>query len=163
MMADKFSGGSAYVTQTLSGCMLWVNWNLVIVTLMVYTLLSIFHYLYRRKFIAITEKSQKIEHENLWDLLFFATLGIIAALIVPIAGVLLAYSFLMIPAAIAALFTKRWGKGLKIGWIVGLIASFSGLLASYFFRLPYGPTLVLALGIFFIGALIMRALIPEKT
>ncbi len=163
MVADKFSGGSAYVTQTLSGCMLWVNWNLVIVTLMVYTLLSIFHYLYRKKFIAITEKSQKVEHENLWDLLFFATLGIIAALIVPIAGVLLAYSFLMIPAAIAALFTKRWGKGLKIGWVVGLVASFSGLLASYFFRLPYGPTLVLALGIFFIGALIMRALIPEKT
>ena len=162
MVADKFSGGSAYVTQTLSGCMLWVNWNLVIVTVLVYLVLSIFHYIYRKKFIAITDKSREVKHENLWDLLFFATLGIIAALIVPIAGVLLAYSFLMIPAAIAALFTKKWGEGLKIGWIVGLIASFSGVLASYFFRLPYGPTLVLTLGIFFLGALIVRALIPEK-
>ena len=44
-------------------------------------------------------------------------------LIVPIAGVLLAYAFLMIPAAIATLFTKDWGRGLKLGWGIGFIAS----------------------------------------
>ena len=161
MVADKISGGMAYVTQTLTGTMLWVSWPLVWVTVIVYVVLSIFHYKFRHKFIAITESNNKIKNENSWDLLFFISLGIITVLIVPIAGVLLAYGFLMIPAAIATLFTKKWGKGLKIGWIVGFGASIIGLLSSYFFNLPYGPTLVLALGVFFIGALVLRLIIKK--
>jgi ABC-type Mn2+/Zn2+ transport system permease subunit len=69
----------------------------------------------------------------------------------------------MIPAATAALFTKEWGKGLRIGWIVGFIASMVGLFSSYFFNLPYGPSLVLALGAFFLGALVLRILLPERS
>jgi zinc/manganese transport system permease protein len=162
MVADKFSGGAAYVTQTLSGCMLWVSWPLVLVTIIAYFFLSVFHYKYREKFKAITENSGKIPNEHFWDLLFFISLGIITVLIVPIAGVLLAYAFLMIPAAIALLFTKDWAKALKIGWIVGFAASMLGLLSSYFFGFSYGPSMVLALGLFFTGALLIRAVFPGK-
>ena len=162
MVADKFSGGAAYVTQTLSGCMLWVNWPLVWVTVFAYIIIALFHYIYRAKFISITEGSKTVENENFWDLLFFITLGIITVLIVPIAGVLLAYGFLMIPASIALLFTKDWVKGLRIGWIVGYAASLVGLLSSYFFRLSYGPSLVLALGLFFLIALFVRAFSKRK-
>ncbi|OVE79926.1 hypothetical protein BVY01_01260 [bacterium I07] len=163
MVADKISGGAAYVTQTLAGVMLWVNWPLVWITVFIYVLLSIFHYKYRAKFIQITENPGMLKDENNWDLLFFISLGIITVLIVPIAGVLLAYGFLMIPAAIASLFTKEWGRGLKIGWIVGFIASISGLLSSYFFHLPYGPTLVLALGLFFMMAIGLRLVIKKDS
>ena len=159
MVADKFSGGAAYVTQTLAGTMLWVSWPLVFVTVVVYVILSVFHYRFRDKFIAITEGSSGLQNENGWDLLFFISLGMITVLIVPIAGVLLAYGFLMIPAAIATLFTKDWGLALKIGWGVGFVASMAGLFSSYFFNLPYGPTLVLSLGLFFIGALVYKAYI----
>jgi len=162
MVADKFAGGAAYVTQTLSGCMLWVSWPLVLVTIIVYLFLSAFHLKYREKFIAITENSGKIDNENFWDLLFFISLGIITVLIVPIAGVLLAYAFLMIPASIALLFTKDWGRALKIGWIVGFAASLLGLFSSYFFGFSYGPSMVLSLGLFFTGAILIRALLPGK-
>ena len=162
MVADKISGGMAYVTQTLAGVMLWVNWPLVLVTVVVYIILSIFHYSFREKFISITESNRSLPNENFWDLLFFISLGIITVLIVPIAGVLLAYGFLMIPAAIASMFTKEWGKALRIGWSVGFIASMTGLFSSYSFDLPYGPTLVLALGVFFAGALILRCIIPQR-
>jgi len=158
MVADKFAGGAAYVTQTLSGCMLWVSWPLVIVTIVAYAFLSIFHFKYRKKYQAITEKPGTVKNENFWDLLFFISLGIITVLIVPIAGVLLAYAFLMIPAAIALLFTKDWGMALRIGWLIGFTASLSGLLSSYFFGFSYGPSMVLSLGIFFIGAIFIRAL-----
>jgi len=162
MVADKMSGGAAYVTQTLSGTMLWVNWPLVWITVVVYVLLSFFHYKVRNRMIALTEHSCHSNEENFWDFLFFISLGIITVLIVPIAGVLLAYGFLMIPAATAALFTKEWGKGLKIGWSVGFGASLVGLFSSYFFKLPYGPTLVLALGLFFIIGLIIRLINPDR-
>ena len=157
MVADKFSGGAAYVTQTLAGTMLWVNWALVGVTTAAYALLALFHFKYRRTFIAMTEQGPgAVANENHWDLAFFVSLGVITVLIVPIAGVLLAYGFLMIPAAIATLFTKDWGKALKLGWGVGIGASLSGLFASYFLNLPYGPTLVLALGLAFLVALGIR-------
>ena len=94
--------------------------------------------------------------------MFFITQGIITVLIVPIAGVLLAYSFLMIPAAIGVLFTRGWSDGLIIGWTTGLVASVVGLVFSYFFSLPYGPSLVLSLGVFFFGALILRIIISDK-
>ena len=162
MVADKISGGLAYVTQTLSGVMLWVSWPLVIVTAVVYVALSVFHYFFRDRFMAITECGGMSPNENFWDLLFFVSLGIITVLIVPIAGVLLAYGFLMIPAAIATLFTKDWGRALKIGWSVGFVSSFSGLVLSYLFDLPYGPTLVLALGVFFLGALVLRCILPGE-
>lgn len=162
MVADKMSGGASYVTQTLSGVMLWTNWDLVLVTTVAYAGLSAFHWIYHEKFIAITETPCGSKSENFWDLLFFISLGIITVLIVPIAGVLLAYGFLMIPAATAALFTKEWGKGLRIGWSVGFAASLAGLFSSYFFRLPYGPTLVLALGLLFVIGLIIRTIKPDK-
>jgi len=162
LVADKFTGGMAYVSQTLSGTMLWVNWDLVLVTALVYILLAFFHYKFRYKFYSLTENPGSMKNENFWDLLFFISLGIITVLIVPVAGVLLAYAFLMIPAAIATLFTKRWGKALVIGWSVGLVASLTGLLSSYYFNLPYGPSLVLSLGFFFIAAVTIKMLSPVK-
>lgn len=156
MVADKFSGGSAYVTQTLAGCMLWVNWPLVIVTVVVYIGLAVFHFIFRRQMIAVTENPGASDRENFWDLLFFISLGIITVLIVPIAGVLLAYGFLMIPAATAALFTRGWRDGLFIGWGIGFGASLAGMFLSYFLKLSYGPTIVLALGLCFTVGLLIK-------
>jgi len=162
LAADKMSGGAAYVTQTLSGCMLWINWPLVWITAICYILLGLFHFRFRRRFISITE-GIVTTNENRWDLLFFITQGIITVLIVPIAGVLLAYSFLMIPAAIALLFTHDWKLSLIIGWTTGFLASMLGLFSSYCFNLPYGPSIVLALGAFFFGAIIIRLILPATT
>ena len=162
MVADKLPGGSSYITKTLSGSMLWVSGPLVGITAVVYLLLLVFHYKFRGKFIALAEKSGQLEKERLWDFLFFATQGVITVLIVPIAGVLLAYAFLMIPAAIATIFTKRWLRGLALGWAIGFLACVLGLCSSFSFDLPYGPTLVLFLGAFFMGTLVVRGLLMRR-
>jgi len=162
LLADKLRGGEAYVTKTLAGSMLWVTWRLVIVTVVVYIVILLFHYIFRDKFITLAENPQKLKNEKLWDSLFFTTQGIITVLIVPIAGVLLAYAFLMIPAATAAMFTKKWAKAVLIGWSVGFVACVLGLGSSYFFNFPYGPTLVLFLGLFFVCALVLRCLLSRR-
>jgi ABC-type Mn2+/Zn2+ transport system permease subunit len=63
----------------------------------------------------------------------------------------------MIPAAIAAMFSDRWIRATILGWAVGLIACLAGLVASFYLNLPYGPTLVLFLGLFFVVAVVLRA------
>lgn len=162
LVGDKLAGGSTHVAKTLSGSMLWVTWPLVGVTALVYAALIAFHWKFRRHFIALTETSEAVRKPTQWDFLFFATQGVITVLIVPIAGVLLAYAFLMIPAAIAALFTRDWARALALGWVAGFVACVVGLCASYQFDLPYGPSLVLALGAVFLCAVLARAAVPRR-
>ena len=160
LWTDKMPGGQAYVEKTLSGYMLWVSWPLVRVTIITYIALIVFHIVLRKRFISLAEAPGRVPNERLWDFLFFTTQGIITVLIVPIAGVLLAYSFLMIPAAIATIFTRRWGRAVFLGWSLGFLACLLGLGSSYRWNWPYGPTLVLFLGLFFLAALIVKAFLP---
>ena len=162
LLTDKLPDAEAYVTATLSGSLLWVSWPLVTVTAVVYTLLLIFHYIFRDTFIRLAENPKSIKNEKLWDFIFFTTQGIITVLIVPIAGVLLAYAFLMIPAATAAIFTRKWAKAVLIGWSVGFVACVLGISSSYLWNFPYGPTLVLFLGLFFVCAMILQCLLSRR-
>jgi zinc/manganese transport system permease protein len=156
LLGDKLSGGGAYVTKTLAGSMLWASWKLVGITVAAYAVLIAFHYRFRERFIRLSESPRGMKRQRLWDFLFFATQGVITVLIVPIAGVLLAYSFLMIPAAMAAMFSRGWIRATVIGWVFGLVACIAGLAASYRWNLPYGPTLVLSLGLLFLAAVVVR-------
>lgn len=162
MLTDKLPGGDVHLQKTLSGYMEWVSWPLVLVTILVYIALLLFHVAMRHKFIALAEGRLAPRAERLWDFLFFLTEGIITVLIVPVAGVLLAYAFIMIPAAIAAMFTQRWAGGVCLGWGIGFIACVIGLGSSYLFSFPYGPSLVLSLGVFFLGAVIVRGGLGRK-
>ena len=60
--------------------------------------------------------------------------------------------------AIAAMFSEGWTGAVVIGWAIGLVACLIGLLASFFLNLPYGPTLVLSMGLFFLGAILARSI-----
>ena len=156
LLGDKLTGGGVHLTKALTGSMLWVTWPLVATTFAVYAVLIAFHYAFRRRFLALVQEDGHAPRSKLWDFLFFATQGIITVLIVPIAGVLLAYALLMIPAATAAMFRRDWGPALLLGWSVGLLSCLTGLAGSYYFDWPYGPSLILCLGAAFVGAAFIR-------
>jgi len=162
LLGDKLTGGDEQIKSTLTGMMEWVSWPLVVVTTLVYAALIVFHWLFRRRFTRLTDEPGAERSPRLWDFLFFATQGVITVLIVPVAGVLLAYAFLMIPAAVALLFTRHWAKALALGWGAGFVACLLGLSSSYCLNWPYGPTIVLALGLVFICAVFLRVFLPAR-
>jgi len=162
MWTDKLPGGDVYLEKSLSGYMEWASWPLVMLTTIIYIGLGLFHYRFRREFIALTESPQILRSQRLWDFLFFTTEGVITTITVPVTGVLLDYAFLMIPAAIATMFTPSWGPAMILGWSIGLVACCLGLGSSFVFGLSYGPSLVLSLGVFFTAALILRSLRNKK-
>lgn len=162
LLADKLPTGDADLKNTLVGSMSWVSWKLVGVTAGAYLALLVFHYIFRKRMIHITESGENVPWRVLWDFLFFLSQGIITILIVPVAGVLLAYGFLMIPAAIGVIFTRGWRTGLLIGWTSGMAACLLGLFFSYRSDSPYGPSLLLSMGIFFMIALVARACFSGK-
>ena len=77
---------------------------------------------------------------------------------VPIAGVLLVFSFLVVPAAVAFQFTRRYGPLALISWLAGAVASASGLLMSFHYDLPTGPIVVCMFGLLLVVAFGVRRL-----
>jgi zinc/manganese transport system permease protein len=159
LLVDKMPEGGTYFSKTLVGSMLWVSWPLVGTTIAVYVFLALLHYVFRRHILQLTENPGALPRRAWWDFLFFLTQGIITILIVPVAGVLLAYGFLMIPAAIGTLSSRRWASALFLGWLAGLAACVLGIVYSYRTDSPYGPSLLLSMGLFFLAALLARSLV----
>ena len=155
LLADKLHEGGSSFSATLVGSMLWISWPLVWVTMGVYVGLIVLHILCRRQILRLTEDNGAWPRRAAWDFMFFVTQGIITILIVPVAGVLLAYGFLMIPAAIGSMFSRRWIPALLIGWGAGFVACVLGIVGSYKTDSPYGPSLMLSMGLFFVLALVV--------
>ena len=162
LLADKMHAGGSSFSATMVGSMLWVSWPLVWVTMGVYAGLGLLHIFCRRPILRLTEDSKAWPRRAAWNFLFFVTQGIITILIVPVAGVLLAYGFLMIPAAIGAMFSRRWIPALLIGWGAGSVACVLGVIGSYKTDSPYGPTLLLVMGLFFVLALVISTLLTRR-
>ena len=158
ILTDQMDAGDAMLHCVLQGNMAWVSWSLVIITALVYVLLLAVHFAFRRDFVALVERPERVRRPVLWDFFFFLTQGVITVLIVPVAGVFLAYVFLMLPAAVAVMFVGGWGRALAFGWLVGFAGCAIGLTASYHTGWPYGPSLVLSMGLFFVAALVLRSL-----
>ncbi len=162
MLTDRMDAGAMYFNSVLEGNVDWVSWPLIGITGGVYLALLLFHCLFRKRFIALVEQPSGMKRTWWWDFLFFGTQGVITVLIVPVAGVFLAYVFLMLPAASALMFTYNWMKALALGWGIGFVACCSGLTLSYNTNWPYSPTLVLSMGAFFLAAIVIRIAMKRK-
>ena len=162
LLADKLREGGVSFGATMVGSMLWVSWPLVWVTIAVYAALCLLHVACRKPILRLVQAPEGWPRRAAWDFLFFVTQGIITVLIVPVAGVLLAYGFLMIPAAIGAMFSRRWIPALLIGWGSGFAACALGVVGSHRTDSPYGPTLLLSMGAFFLVALVASTLAGRR-
>src|SRR5678815_610715 len=82
-----------------------------------------------------------------WEFVFYATFGAVVTSSVAIAGVLLVFSFLIIPAAIGVMFGPTLARQLAIGWSAGTVTSGIGLAASFMLDLPTGAAMVCTFGV----------------
>ena len=160
MVAAKSSAhGAEHIHTMLAGRILWVKWETVAKTAAIYAGIGVFHVLWLKKFMAISEDPARAIEKGmwvrLWDFLFYLSFGLVITSSVRIAGVLLVFAFLIIPAATAVLFAKRLWVRVMIGWALGTLVSFAAMICSYRNDFPTGPTVVSFLG----GALVAAAVI----
>jgi len=122
-----------------------------VVHAILYGAIGAFHYLFRKKFLAISMNHQKAEDSGLnvkfWDFLFYASFGFVVTSSVSIAGVLLVFSYLIVPALAGVTLGGSVVSRLLIGWAFGTIVSVLGMVASAAFDLPTGATVVCAFGL----------------
>ncbi len=159
LVADRAPEGAEHIKETLAGTILWVTWPTIGKTALIYAGIGLLHIVFRKRFFQISFRPEEAYGENrrvrLWDFLFYLTFAFVITSSVAIAGVLLVFSFLVIPAVIANLFARRIGPRLAIGWSVGIAACLLGLAGSYRMDMPSGPAVVTSLGV----TLILAALV----
>ena len=162
LVANKVPGGGEAVEKTLVGSLLWVTWPTIVKLAIAYAVLGVFQFALRRRFLTISFHPEQAEAQGwkirLWDFLFYLAFGVVITLAVPIAGVLMVFSFLVVPAVIANLFTADKRRLTIIAWGSGALASVVGLWLSYTKDLPTGPLIVCMYGLLLLGAAGLRKL-----
>lgn len=148
LLASQAPRGSEHVEELLTGALLWVTWPQIWKTFLIYAAIGAAHWFLRRRFLTISLKPEEAGRKGWslgwWDFLFYALFGVVVTSSVAIAGVLLVFTFLVIPAVIAFLFTTRPVPLLAITWSTGTAAAVAGLYVSYQSDLPTGPVVVCA-------------------
>ena len=150
---SKAAEGTEHLKDMLVGNILTVSWQTVLKTAVLYALVGLFHWIFRRKFLAIS-MGEEIPNVRWWDFLFYTSFGFVVTSSVAIAGVLLVFSYLIVPSVAAMLYARRVGTRLAFGWTTGAIVSAIGVLLSFRLDLPTGATIVCTFG----GALALLAL-----
>src|SRR5215468_59317 len=147
---SKATGETEHLKDMLVGNILAVSRHDVFKTAILYGVIGLFHYIFRRRFLLISTDHERAEAEGMsirfWDFLFYASFGFVVTSSVAIAGVLLVFCYLIVPSVGAMLFADRVGRRLAIGWTMGTLVSALGVYFSVLLDLPTGATIVCTFG-----------------
>ena len=167
LIVDRAPEGAEHIKYILVGNLLAVSPQEVIKMAVLYSIIGVLHFFWRGPFLLISTNPEEAHHQKLrvrfWDFLFYATFGIVVTSSVSIAGVLLVFSFLIVPSVTAALFTESIGLRLAIGWTMGALVSLAGMVLSYIYDAPTGATIVVTFGIAIAALGTLRGLLARNS
>jgi zinc/manganese transport system permease protein len=134
LLVDRAPQGAEHIRQILTGNILTVGWDELRWAIPLYLLVGLIY--------------PRIHVRNPWlaEFFFYAAFGLVVTSSVALAGVLLVFAFLIIPAAIGVLHAQRFGSQLLIAWAAGTATAVFGLAVSYAGDFSTGATLVCAYG-----------------
>jgi zinc/manganese transport system permease protein len=163
LVVDRAPQGAEHVKKILVGNILTVGPPELGKFAALYAAIGLLHWLARKPLLAISGEDAPAERSTLavtlWDFVFFLSFAIVVTSSVTTAGVLLVFSFLIVPAVIGSLFSRRLAIVLPIAWGAGIVASGAGLVGSYVLDLPTGAAMVAAFALVLVLAGFSRALV----
>lgn len=149
LVLDKAPHGAEYIKDLLEGNIVWVLGHEVAKIAVIYGVIAAIHVLFQKPFFLITFHPEEAEqsglHVRLWDFLFYVTFGFVVTSSVQLAGVLMVFTFLIVPSLISSLFFDRFRTRLIFGWGLSVVLSVLGLMLSY--DRPSGPMIICLMGV----------------
>jgi len=147
VILSRSSQGMEELKSLFNGNILWVSWDEIIIVAVAYTVLAVLHAIYRKRFYAMSFSEAGEEKSSfLWEFMFFASFAVVITLAVNLAGILLVFALLIIPAFSASIITLSFSARLGLGWLLAIVGSLIGLWLAYRADLPVGATVVSVLG-----------------
>jgi zinc/manganese transport system permease protein len=160
LVVDRSPQGAEHVKRMLVDDILTAGPPDVLKLALLYGAVGLLHAAFRRPLLAAAgDAAPGRRGRVLWDLVFYGSFGLVVTSSVALAGVLLVFAVLIVPAVIGTLFSRRIGMALGIGWAAGVLASLLGFAASAVLDLPTGAAVVVAFGGVLLGAGGLRALL----
>ena len=166
LILSKAPHGHEKMEAMLIGSILFVSWPQVVNMLALYLVLGALHVAIRKRIMAISEDvaaaDKTVVRAKLWDCLFYGSFALMVTQSVGVAGVLVVFSFLIIPAACASLFATRFASQLILAWFVALVGTVAGLLLSAVGDMPTGASLVSCFGVLLVVSAGIRPLLRKS-
>jgi zinc/manganese transport system permease protein len=160
LVMDRLPHGGEHLKEALIGNILFVTWPQVLETAVIYGVVGVFHYIFRKPFWAVSKGES---NSFLWDLLFYFLFGVVITFSTHHAGVLVVFSILVIPATLSIRLASSTSKRLLVAWGLGLAGILLAFALSYRFDLPIGAGVVVTLGVGFFAILLARGLFERKS
>ncbi|MEW6750011.1 MAG: metal ABC transporter permease [Candidatus Latescibacterota bacterium] len=150
LVLSQSAEGNEELRRTLVGDVLLVRGGEVWRTFALYAAIGAVHFAFRRQFLKLSFQPERAFAEGMavrgWDFAFYALFGLVVTSFVQIGGVLLVFSYLIVPAVVANLLVGSLAARLAAGWITATLGSVLGLGLSYALDLPTGAAIVCVLG-----------------
>lgn len=150
LLLSKSAEGNEELRRTLIGDVLLVSPREVLSTFGFFVVIGTIHFVFRKQFIKLSFEPERAVADGMavrwWDFLFYALFGFVVTSFLQIGGVLLVFSYLIVPAVCANYLASRFTALLVIGWITATLASVVGLYVAFESDLPTGATIVCSLG-----------------
>lgn len=142
LAVDRLPHGIEHIKETLVGNILYVTWPHVLTVAVVYGLIGLLHYVFRRPFWACSRG----EGESLlWDFLFYFLFGVVITFSTHHAGVLVVFSILVVPGALAKSLFRSLRSQLFAAWAIGVSGVLAAFALSYGYDFPAGAAIVTTL------------------
>ena len=156
LLLSRVAGGKEELENLLTGDILNVTPAEIAKHAIVFAAIAAFYGAFHKRFSLIsTDPDEAVAsglRVRLWDFLFYAAFAIVVVSFVRLAGVLLTFAYLIVPAVCAVMLSQSWARRLLVGWLISLAASIVGIYASYKADLPTGAAIVCACGLALIVA-----------
>jgi len=151
LLLSRVAGGKEELEHLLTGDILNVTGSEVGQRAALFVVLAIFYAAFHKRFALISSDPAAAFAQGLkvrlWDFLFYAAFALVVVSFVRVAGVLLTFAYLIVPAVCGVMLAHRWMRRLAIGWGIAAAASLLGLWTSYRLDLPTGAAIVCACGL----------------
>lgn len=151
LLLSRVAGGKEELEHLLTGDILNVTSAEIAQRAALFAALGGFYAVFHKKFVLISSDPDAAFSSGmkvwLWDFLFYAAFALVVVSFVRVAGVLLTFAYLIVPAVCGTMLADRWGRRLTIGCGVAVASSLLGLWASYQMDLPTGAAIVCASGV----------------
>jgi len=157
LFISKTPHGDSDIQEVLFGNILSVSWGQIATLGIVFGVIALLQLVFFNKFFGLTKSFENGENHligifNIWNFLFYISIGLAIVFAVKINGVIPVFSFLIIPAVSAIMLTKNNFAVFIIALIISVLASFFGLNFSFHYDFPAGSSIVAILGVIFILA-----------
>jgi zinc/manganese transport system permease protein len=164
---SKSAGGNEELQRSLVGELLVVRPSDVLKTFGLFVVVGAVHVVFRKKFLAISANPEAAGASGLnvrwWDFVFYMLFGLVVTSFVHIGGVLLVFTYLVVPAVCATYLVNRIGAKFAVGWIIATVSSIVSLFITVQGDLPVGAAIVCVLGLVLVIVASVSKFIRKRT